>query len=63
MSTTCEIVDADQVLERRIWRARRRLETAADVDGRRTAWNTMRHLIRQRSPAQVARMERARGLR
>lgn len=42
------LVDADQVLERRIWRARRRLETAADMDSRRAAWTTMKHLNEQR---------------
>lgn len=48
MSTTSALVDADQVLERRIWRARRRLETAADVDSRRAAWTAGKVLIRQR---------------
>ena len=62
-ATVVDLTDADAVLERRIWRARRRLESAADVTARRMAWNAMPTLIEQRSPHQVERMERARGLR
>lgn len=58
-----ELLDADAVLERRIWRWRRRMETAADPEVQRHAFGQMKSLIEQRSPAQVERMERRRGLR
>ena len=54
--------EADRTLERRIERATMRLACAKNQAARRKAWDELRTLIDQRSPAQVARMEHERGL-
>lgn len=56
----------ERELEERIERAQLRLMAASGPDAckvRREAWDELARLIRQRSPAQVERMERDRGLR
>lgn len=53
----------DAAIEREIWRWRKRMESAEDIAEQRYAWGRMKHFIGRRSPTQVARMERARGLR
>lgn len=53
----------DAALEAAIDLATLRCQTASTPLRRRQAFEELRRLIAQRSPAQVARMERARGLR
>lgn len=48
--------------EQRIDELRLELLSATTPDARRAAWNALRNEIATRSPAQIARMERARGL-
>ena len=58
-------LEADLDLERRIERAALRLHAASGPRAkniRREAWREMQSLIAQRSPEQIARMERERGL-
>ncbi len=52
----------DWRLERAIGRARRDLIRAESRDEQRAAWRCLRALIAARSAAQIARMERAKGL-
>jgi hypothetical protein len=52
----------DWQLERQIHAARMALNSSRDNQSRRDAWQKMAHLIHQRSPQQVARMERKAGL-
>ena len=54
----------DWLLERRI-RQQQALVSAPDIGGaeRSARWQVLRDLVLQRSPAQVERMERAKGLR
>ena len=52
----------DWQLECRIGAARNALNAAQDSHARRAAWERMAALIRQRSPQQVARMERKAGM-
>lgn len=54
---------SDAALERQIRKARHRMEQATDRDVRLAAAKEMADLIAARSPGQVERMERARGLR
>ena len=51
-----------QWLEFRIRKAQKRLAAARNTDTRRMAWHALRELVLQRSDAQVARMERRKGL-
>lgn len=53
----------DDRLERLISDARRRMVSADTREDRLQAYEDMRWLIAQRSPEQVERMERERGLR
>jgi len=53
---------AELALEARIDEAFLRLQAARSPRGRRAAFSRMRSLIAQRSPAQVERLERERGL-
>ena len=55
--------DADQALEDRIDAQLLRLQTATTYKQRHAAWVRTQRLIAQRSAAQIARMERERGLR
>lgn len=55
-------LDDDAALELRILVAQRLCLTAQDETEKRKAWNLMCELVRQRSQAQVERMERERGL-
>lgn len=59
--TLCECEDT--ALEVRIDEALEAFLAATTPEGKRTAFDTMRYLIQQRSPTQIVRMERARGLR
>ena len=52
----------DAELERQISRAREDLVNAAPED-RRAKWEIMVELLQQRSPQQIARMEKQLGLR
>lgn len=52
----------DWLRERRISRHHRDFLAAKTEAAQRSAWTLMRREILARSPAQVARMERARGL-
>lgn len=54
---------ADAELEQRITDACTRLTMAVTQDEAHTEFEQIRVLIAQRSPDQIARMERARGLR
>lgn len=57
---------ADWLLETRIARVRTRISRLIDAgrpDEVMETWNELKGLIRSRSPQQIARMERARGLR
>ena len=53
----------DKALEKKITSAVRALVDAETLATRRPALDRLRLLVGQRSPRQVARMERARGLR
>lgn len=55
--------DLDADLERRIDHARLRFVGCKTKAQRRKAWDELTRLIAQRSPEQVERMERERGLR
>lgn len=55
-------LDDDAALELRILIAQRIFLSAQDEPEQRKAWNLMCELVRQRSQAQVERMERERGL-
>lgn len=55
--------NADAELERQIEFQRGLLATALTPAEQMSAWQEMRRLISLRSPAQVERMERERGLR
>ena len=54
--------DLESALEAAIDLATLRCQTASTPLRRRAAFEELRRLIAQRSPAQIARMERARGL-
>jgi hypothetical protein len=54
---------ADDAHERMIELVKLRFLAAKTTDERRELFDTMRELIRTRSPEQVARIERERGLR
>lgn len=54
---------ADWRLEGEIHRAHRQLVNAPNLTARRLAFERMKALIAQRSPAQIAHMERERALR
>lgn len=53
----------EALLEHSIEEAWRDLMAGATREARVQAFNTMRELIKQRTPARVAEMERERGLR
>lgn len=53
----------DRDLEDRIYHAALLLHTAPTPDERRTAWETLKHLVEQRTPQRVEEMEIERGLR
>lgn len=56
-------IDQDAILEAQIQQAQKRLVACAnDPQARRAAGDLLCNLIKQRSPEQVARMERERGL-
>lgn len=57
------LFDPDQELERRILTAATRCSLAKTQAEHTPAWKELVRLINQRSPEQVARMERERGLR
>jgi hypothetical protein len=63
VNTTAPYSLTDAQLERSIFRARQRLAHAEHADEQRAAWADLSDLIGRRSPAQVERMERAKGLR
>jgi hypothetical protein len=54
-----EAISADEELERRIDHETMLLHTVETPEERRMVWHTLKQLIAQRSPAQVARMEAA----
>lgn len=54
---------ADWQLEKQIARATRRMVEAQTKGEQRAAFRHLQYLTRQRSPAQIERMERRRGLR
>lgn len=56
-------VDSDADLERRIEQARLRYLGCRTPAQRRKVWDELTRLIAQRSPEQIERMERDRGLR
>jgi hypothetical protein len=58
-----EAPNPDRELEDRIDLAALHLHTAPTPDERRAAWETLKHLVAQRTPRRVEEMERARGLR
>jgi hypothetical protein len=58
-----EAHDTDAELESRIDFQRGLLATAQTPDEKTSAWDEMKRLIDLRSPEQVERMERERGLR
>lgn len=58
-----EAADADELLERQIEAVMQLGLIADDPDEARAAFAVMSQLIAQRSPEQIARMERERGLR
>ena len=53
----------DNERETAILEAKLRMMTASSPEQRRAAWADMKQLILDRSPAQVEKMERERGLR
>lgn len=53
----------DDERETAIFEAGLRMQAAATPEQRRIAWADMKQLILDRSPAQVEKMERERGLR
>ena len=55
-------LDDDAALELRILIAQRIFCAAQDEAEQREAWNLMCELVRERSPRQIERMERERGL-
>lgn len=58
-----DTLDQDLELELEIDQLRRRILAEPDRDRRLALWAEFVQLIKQRSPAQIARMERAQGLR
>jgi hypothetical protein len=52
-----EAASSDEELERRIDHQALLLKTVPTPEERRTAWETLKQLIAQRSPAQIERME------
>lgn len=58
-----ENIDPDLALERRIFYQAMLLRFGKTVEERRAAMDELARLHTQRSPAQIERMERARGLR
>lgn len=58
-----ELALADAALEAAIELAALRLQTATTPLRRKAAWAELQRLVKNRSPAQVERMERARGLK
>jgi hypothetical protein len=54
-----EAISADEELERRIDHEAMLLHTVQTPDERRMVWETLKALVAQRSPSQVARMEEA----
>lgn len=52
----------DELLEKRIEQARVTMTNAQTQDARREAYEDMRWLISQRSPEQIEKMEKERGL-
>lgn len=62
-ATTLDMLPEDRDLEQRINTARWALQAARTHRGRHRAWQTLRALIAQRSPQQIAQMEVDRGLR
>jgi len=63
MGVTATNSSPDAYLETLIEIERERMVEAPTVEARRDAWQSMKALIGSRSPQQVRRMERARGLR
>lgn len=57
------MTDADELLEAQIQLAWKALMSASTAHLQRAAFEQMREHIRQRSPEQIERMERERGLR
>lgn len=57
------MIDSDADLERRIKELGDAMVRADSEYARQVLWQQMRTLIAQRTPKQVARMERAKGLR
>lgn len=57
------LFDADAELERRIECARIRLASADNAGPRRIAWEELKRLVKQRSPAKILQMEKQRRLR
>lgn len=55
--------DIDAALERRIECARIAMTLSTDEASKQDHWERMRRLIGERSPQQIERMERERGLR
>lgn len=58
-----EAIDPDAELESRIAETARLIYAAPTSDERLAAWEVLKDLIAQRSPARVAEMEAERGLR
>jgi hypothetical protein len=54
-----QALSPDEELERRIDHEAMLLHTVETPAEREMVWETLRHLIAQRSPAQIARMEEA----
>ena len=59
----CADQDTDAAREQRIDRLRVNLLGASGIDERRSLWDRLKGEIAARSPAQVARLEIAKGLR
>jgi hypothetical protein len=57
------LIDSDRELERRIQTAAVRVSLARTREEHDPLWREFVELIRQRSPRQIAKMERERGLR
>lgn len=60
---SAQVLQADDELESRIDAASDALAEAPTIAERFAAWHELRDLVGQRSPARVAEMEVARGLR